>query len=297
MKIKHQLLIVATAFLLTACDAPSSAKADKVEMARSDLVKEMSGVWVVSQGGQITLEAEGDQLNFYANGEQKSIHVSGFDKQNSSVDLDVFDRAGKKEIWTLREQWNEKHDQFKLLLITENGSETFGFVRKLSQGDMDRIKSIKNKIKATAEPENVDQTSSIAGVAQIENSNAVAAPKVDAAISKVTPQNNAAATASTEPASNPVVEGSGVSCGTDLGCVMQRLDKTKKELNASYSRAAIKLSSEENQKLIVEQKAWISARNDKCGVLVAEAPDEAKMSIAGCLAAENAARTIVMNSL
>lgn len=296
MKIKHQMLIVVAAFFLTACDVPSSAKVDKIETARSDLVKEMSGVWVVPQGGQITLEAEGDQLNFYANGEQKSIHVSGFDKQNSSIDLDVFDHAGKKEIWTLRQQWNEKHDQFKLLLITENGSETFGFVRKLSQGDMDRIKSIKNKIKASAEPENVDQTSSIAGVARIENSSAAATSKNNAAVGQVV-QNSAAATASTEPASNPVVEGSGVSCGTDLGCVMQRLDKTKKELNASYSRAAIKLSAEENQKLIVEQKAWISARNDKCGVLVGETPDDAKISIASCLAAENAARTIVMNSL
>jgi len=130
--------------LLAACDqskSPSnSVPASAPQDGRIALLKDISGVWTpTATPGLTTIYYADNRLQILQGDTPLAVTLGDVDPGEGTVNVNTVAR-GKEEILTIRKQCNTDHTAYNLSMTGSDGyQETLGFVRRVSNDDMNRI--------------------------------------------------------------------------------------------------------------------------------------------------------------
>ena len=130
--------------LLAACDqskSPSnSVPASAAQDGRIALLKDISGVWTpTATPGLTTIYYADNRLQILQGDAPLAVTLGDVDPAEETVNVNTVAR-GKEEILTIRRKWNSDHTAYNLSMTGGDGyQETLGFVRRISNDDLNRI--------------------------------------------------------------------------------------------------------------------------------------------------------------
>ena len=130
--------------LLAACDqskSPSNTTpASVAQDGKITLLKDISGVWTpTATSGLTTIYYADNRLQILQGDTPLAVALGDVDPAEATVNVNTVAR-GKEEILTIRKQWNTDHTAYNLSMTGSDGyQETLGFVRRVSNDDMNRI--------------------------------------------------------------------------------------------------------------------------------------------------------------
>ncbi len=130
--------------LLTACDqskSPSNTKpASVAQDGKIALLKDISGVWTpTATPGLTTIYYADNRLQILHGDTPLAVTLGDVDPGEETVNVNTT-AHGKEEILTIRKQRNTDHTAYNLSMTGSDGyQETLGFVRRISNDDLNRI--------------------------------------------------------------------------------------------------------------------------------------------------------------
>ncbi|MDR5746834.1 hypothetical protein QCE73_27050 [Caballeronia sp. LZ029] len=130
--------------LLAACDQsknPSNtAPASVAQDSKITLLKDISGVWTpTATPGLTTIYYADNRLQILQGDTPLAVTLGDVDPAEETVNVNTVAR-GKEEILTIRRKWNSDHTAYNLSMTGGDGyQETLGFVRRISNDDLNRI--------------------------------------------------------------------------------------------------------------------------------------------------------------
>ncbi|SAL55215.1 hypothetical protein AWB70_04717 [Caballeronia cordobensis] len=151
--------------LLSGCDKPSSpasspspsastpaAPNSAIQERKIALLREISGVWNSSAPvGLTTIHFADNRLQILQGDTPLAVTLGDVDPDAETVNINTRS-GGKDEILTLRKVWNSDHTAYNLSLIGSDGmQESLGFVRRISNDDLNRIARL-SVVKTPAPP-------------------------------------------------------------------------------------------------------------------------------------------------
>lgn len=249
--------------------------------APSSMLDEVSGVWKEQTGnGLMTIVYADKKVRMLFDDTFVPVTVGDIDETNRTVNFNVTVAAtGKPGVWTVREIYNADKSAFHLQLTLHDGSQDdFGFVRKISNDDLNRIASLE------VQPPKANSAATMAAAAstveaQPEKVSAPATPVASVAPVAVEPASTPVPTpAPTEPqavdaspapaATQPTAFAPSFDCAKVSGgperliCGSSQLSALDVELGQAYKR----LMSETPDKaaLKAEQVEWRKKERDAC---------------------------------
>lgn len=128
--------------LLASCEKGTSPLANSSSNLAQDqkvaLLKDISGVWN-STAGLTTIQYADSRLQIVQGDTPLAVTLGDVDPDAETVNVNtVVDR--KEEILTLRKKWNADHTAYNLTMTGGDGQQaTLGFVRRISNDDLNRI--------------------------------------------------------------------------------------------------------------------------------------------------------------
>jgi hypothetical protein len=130
--------------LLAACDqskSPSNTTpASVAQDGKITLLKDISGVWTpTATSGLTTIYYADNRLQILQGDAPLAVTLGDVDPAEETVNVNTVAR-GKEEILTIRRKWNSDHTAYNLSMTGGDGyQETLGFVRRISNDDLNRI--------------------------------------------------------------------------------------------------------------------------------------------------------------
>ncbi|GJH14256.1 hypothetical protein CBA19CS11_35480 [Caballeronia novacaledonica] len=130
--------------LLAACDqskSPSNTTpASVAQDGKITLLKDISGVWTpTATPGLTTIYYADNRLQILQGDAPLAVTLGDVDPAEETVNVNTVAR-GKEEILTIRKKWNSDHTAYNLSMTGGDGyQETLGFVRRISNDDLNRI--------------------------------------------------------------------------------------------------------------------------------------------------------------
>jgi hypothetical protein len=130
--------------LLAACDQsknPSNTTpASVAQDGKITLLKDISGVWTpTATPGLTTIYYADNRLQILQGDAPLAVTLGDVDPAEETVNVNTVAR-GKEEILTIRRKWNSDHTAYNLSMTGGDGyQETLGFVRRISNDDLNRI--------------------------------------------------------------------------------------------------------------------------------------------------------------
>jgi hypothetical protein len=130
--------------LLAACDqskSPSNTTpASVAQDGKITLLKDISGVWTpTATPGLTTIYYADNRLQILQGDAPLAVTLGDVDPAEETVNVNTVAR-GKEEILTIRRKWNSDHTAYNLSMTGGDGyQETLGFVRRISNDDLNRI--------------------------------------------------------------------------------------------------------------------------------------------------------------
>jgi hypothetical protein len=130
--------------LLAACDqskSPSNTTpASVAQDGKITLLKDISGVWTpTATSGLTTIYYADNRLQILQGDTPLAVALGDVDPAEETVNVNTVAR-GKEEILTIRRKWNSDHTAYNLSMTGGDGyQETLGFVRRISNDDLNRI--------------------------------------------------------------------------------------------------------------------------------------------------------------
>jgi hypothetical protein len=83
--------------------------------AETDLPTQISGKWKLEKGDKVVeVNLTKDPKTVVIDGQSYPAVIEKIDKDTFMVDLQVETAAGKKEVWSLRQVWNDNGSTFRL---------------------------------------------------------------------------------------------------------------------------------------------------------------------------------------
>jgi hypothetical protein len=130
--------------LLAACDQSKSPSdttpASVAQDGKITLLKDISGVWTpTATPGLTTIYYADNRLQILQGDAPLAVTLGDVDPAEETVNVNTVAR-GKEEILTIRKKWNSDHTAYNLSMTGGDGyQETLGFVRRISNDDLNRI--------------------------------------------------------------------------------------------------------------------------------------------------------------
>lgn len=238
------------------------------EEKKTSLLDDISGVWKEKgENALMTIQYTDKKVRLLFGDTFIPVTVGDIDEQNRTVNFNVKQLGtGKLGVWTVRQIWdNKEKTSFHLGITLHDGSQgEFGFVRKVSTDDLNRIASLEVKSEAAASPQSVEKVA-VAEAAPVTPvlpapEETKQEPKVDAPA----PQPIAPSPAPTQAASfAPSFDCTKASNGPErLICSNRELSELDVELVQAYKR--LLAVSPDKDSVKKEQNEWRKSERDAC---------------------------------
>ncbi|MEM5427215.1 lysozyme inhibitor LprI family protein [Cupriavidus oxalaticus] len=235
------------------------------EEKKTSLLDDISGVWKAKgENALMTIQYTDKKVRLLFDDTFIPVTVGDTDEQNRTVNFNVKSATGKPGVWTVRQIWdNKEKTSFHLGITLHDGSqEEFGFVRKISTDDLNRIASLEVKSQPAPSPQPAQQVAA-ATASVVTPPPATPETNLPQAQAEAPAALNVVATPAPATAFAPSFDCAKASNGPErLICSNQELAELDVELVQAYKRLLSAAPDKDSVKK--EQNSWRKNERDAC---------------------------------